>query len=54
MTVLSCEYRLAKVVVSLGVNDLVTCDLNGNVCDAHITSVVSICKREVEDVEVFV
>ena len=54
MTVLTCEYCLAKVVVSLGVKDFVTCDLNGNVCDAYITSVVSIGRREVEDVEVFV
>ena len=54
MTVLTCEYRLAKIGVSLSVKDFVTCDLNGNFCDVYFTSVVSIRHREVEDVEVFV
>ena len=54
MTVLTCEYRLAQVVVSLGVKDFVTCGLNGNVRDTYITSVVPVRHREVEDVEVFV
>ena len=54
MKVLTCEYRLEKVVTSLGVMGFVTCDLNGNVCDVNIKSVLSLVHREVEDVEVFV
>ena len=54
MTFLTCEYRLAKVVVWFGVKDFVTCDLKGNVRDTYTTSVISAGHRGVEDVEVFV
>ena len=49
---LDVRVSFGKVVVSLGVNEFVTCDPNGNVCDAYITSVISTGHREVEHVEV--
>ena len=49
---LTCKHGLTEIVVSLGVEYLVACELYGYICNSYVAAVVHIGQRKVKDIEV--